>query len=80
MDSIPLEQARGHLDTLTGGDDSAAGRLMDVVYDELRSLAGHYFRGQPGAHTLQPTALVHEAFLRVAERTGASYELSLIHI
>ena len=47
---------------------------MDVVYDELRALAGAYFRGQPGAHTLQPTALVHEAFVRVADRTNVRYE------
>lgn len=59
---------------LAGGDESAAARLMDTVYDELRALAGGYFRQQPGAHTLQPTALVHEAFVRVSERTGAHFE------
>lgn len=40
--------------------------LMEVVYAELRTLAGSYFKGQPTGHTLQPTALVHEAFLRLA--------------
>jgi RNA polymerase sigma factor (TIGR02999 family) len=40
------------------------------VYEELRALAGAYFRRQPQGHTLQPTALVHEAFLRLA-RTDA---------
>jgi len=68
------EKASEALAVLTGGDESAAARLMDVVYDELRALAGSYFRARPGAHTLQPTALVHEAFVRVAERTGAVYE------
>ena len=62
------------LAALTGGDASAAVHLMDAIYDELRALAGSYFRGQPAAHTLQPTALVHEAFLKVAARTGQHYE------
>ncbi len=62
------------LAALSGGDASDAARLMDLIYDELRVLAGSYFRGQPAAQTLQPTALVHEAFLKMAERTGARYE------
>jgi RNA polymerase sigma factor (TIGR02999 family) len=40
--------------------------MMSTVYEELRRLAGGYFRRQPSGHTLQPTALVHEAFLRLA--------------
>ena len=47
---------------------------MDTVYEELRAIAGGYFRNHPGPHTLQPTALVHEAFLRVAEKTGTRFE------
>ena len=43
---------------------------MDAIYDELRALAGSYFRDQPAAHTLQPTALVHEAFIKVAARAA----------
>lgn len=71
----PLNQdVAGALATLTGGDESAAARLMDAIYGELRALAGSYFRGQPAAHTLQPTALVHEAFVKVAARTGQHYE------
>jgi RNA polymerase sigma-70 factor (ECF subfamily) len=46
-------------------DPAAAGRLMALVYEQLRGLAGRYLWGQEG-HTLQPTALVHEAFLRIA--------------
>jgi RNA polymerase sigma-70 factor (ECF subfamily) len=57
---------------LTGGDDQAAA-LMDEVYGELRALAGGYFREQQGPITLQPTALVHEAFLKVANRTGLRF-------
>jgi len=44
---------------------------MDAVYHEPRALAGGFFRKHPGPHTLQPTALVNEAFLRVADRPGA---------
>jgi RNA polymerase sigma-70 factor, ECF subfamily len=43
-----------------------SGETMSAVYEELRRLAGAYFRSQPANHTLQPTALVHEAFLRLA--------------
>ncbi|MGE3164414.1 MAG: sigma-70 family RNA polymerase sigma factor [Planctomycetota bacterium] len=41
--------------------------LFETVYDELRALARSWFRRQPKHHTLQPTALVHEAFLRLAD-------------
>jgi len=54
-----------------GGSPSANGasdRLMEVVYQELRELAARRLRGERPGHTLQPTALVHEAFLRLAER------------
>ncbi len=58
---------------MTGGDATAAARVMDLVYEQLRALAGSYFRGQPAGHTLQPTALVHEAFVRLTERTGVQW-------
>lgn len=48
------------------GDDSAIAALLPKVYDELRALAGSYFKHERAEHTLQPTALVHEAFLRMA--------------
>ncbi len=46
------------------GPDTA--ELMAAVYDELRALAAHHLRGERLCHTLQPTALVHEAYLRLA--------------
>jgi RNA polymerase sigma factor (TIGR02999 family) len=49
------------------GDSSAAARLMPLVYDELRSLAACYLRKEASDHTLQPTALVHEAYLRLVD-------------
>jgi len=48
----------------TGGED-AMNELLPLVYDELRRLAGSYLRRERGDHTLQPTALVHEAYMRM---------------
>ncbi|MBI1826187.1 MAG: sigma-70 family RNA polymerase sigma factor [Planctomycetes bacterium] len=53
------------LQQLVAGDLSAADRLLPVVYDQLRSLADRMLRGGRPDHTLQPTALVHEVFLRM---------------
>jgi RNA polymerase sigma factor (TIGR02999 family) len=48
------------------GDGQAFEALMPIVYEELRRLANHYLRQERSGHTLQPTALVHEAYLRLA--------------
>jgi RNA polymerase sigma factor (TIGR02999 family) len=48
-----------------GGDRAALEKLTPLVYDELRRLASHYLRGERKDHTLQGTALVHEAFIRL---------------
>ncbi len=48
------------------GDGEALGRLMPLVYDELRRIAAALMRRERGDHTLQPTALVHEAYARLA--------------
>jgi RNA polymerase sigma factor (TIGR02999 family) len=53
------------LHRLVSGESSAANELLPLVYEQLRALAGSYFRGQPGDHTLQPTALVHEAYIKL---------------
>jgi RNA polymerase sigma factor (TIGR02999 family) len=58
-------------DTLNGvakGDPDALERLMPVVYQELRRLAAGYLKGERAGHTLQPTALAHEAYLRLVGR------------
>jgi RNA polymerase sigma factor (TIGR02999 family) len=47
------------------GDENAREQLFAVVYDELRRVAGAYMRRERREHTLQPTALVHEAYLRL---------------
>ncbi|MGB8509211.1 MAG: sigma-70 family RNA polymerase sigma factor [Pyrinomonadaceae bacterium] len=50
------------------GDQQALDRLLPLVYDELRRLAGGYLRRERSDHTLQATALVHEAYLRLVEQ------------
>jgi RNA polymerase sigma-70 factor (ECF subfamily) len=49
----------------SSGDSSAINRLLPLIYDELRALAESYLRREPRALTLQATALVHEAYLRL---------------
>jgi RNA polymerase sigma factor (TIGR02999 family) len=50
------------------GDKEAMHRLLPLVYEELRRLAASYFRRERVEHTLQPTALVHEAYLRMVDQ------------
>lgn len=56
------------------GHKDALDRLMPLVYAELRRLAGHYLRGERIGHTLQPTALVNEAFLRLVGQNRADWQ------
>ncbi len=60
-----LSDATQLLHRLEAGDDSAAELLLPLVYQQLRAIAGSYFKGQRPDHTLQPTALVHEAYLKL---------------
>jgi RNA polymerase sigma factor (TIGR02999 family) len=53
------------LDAAAAGDPVAAGQLLPIVYDELRRLAAARLAGEKAGQTLQPTALVHEAYLRL---------------
>ena len=58
----------------TGGNRAALDRLMPLVYDELRRLAGGYLGRERSNHTLQPTALVNEAFLRLVDQTRIQWQ------
>lgn len=58
---------------LTKGNDQAAAKLIPMVYDELRRLAGSYMRRERGDHTLQATALVHEAYLKLVEQRSTDW-------
>ena len=64
------------LSAIDAGDPHAAGQLLPLVYDELRKLAAGYLANEAPGHTLDATALVHEAYLRLVTSQG----LSLIHI
>jgi RNA polymerase sigma-70 factor (ECF subfamily) len=55
------------------GDEAALTKLTPLVYEELRRLAHHYMSGQRPDHTLQATALVNEAYLRLADQTNPSW-------
>jgi RNA polymerase sigma factor (TIGR02999 family) len=55
------------------GDQAALQKLTPLVYEELRRLAHHYMEGQQPDHTLQTTALVHEAYLRLVDQSRPSF-------
>lgn len=58
----------------SNGDQGALDRLMPIVYDELHRLARHYMAEERPGHTLQPTALVNEAYLRLANAGPADLQ------
>ena len=59
---------------LTDGDGDVLGELLPLVYDELRRLAAGYLRRERPGHTLQPTALVHEAYLRMVDQSQVRWQ------
>lgn len=56
------------------GNKAALEKLMPAVYKELRRIAARYLRGERSGHTLQPTALVHEAYIRLIDRSQVSWQ------
>src|SRR5262245_8851925 len=56
------------------GYQGALDRLMPLVYDELRRMAGRYMRGEREGHTLQTSALVNEAYLRLADHKDIDWQ------
>src|SRR5208337_2814131 len=59
---------------VTQGNHEAESRLIPLIYDELRRLARHYMRQERPDHTLQATALVHEAYLRLTRQKDANWQ------
>jgi len=59
---------------LSNGDRNAVDLLLPVIYDELRKLAANYLRRERPDHTLQPTALVHEAYLRLIDQSRVNWQ------
>ena len=70
--------ARGEVTAMLGawrqGEREVAERLFELVYLELRAIAGSYFRRERVGQTLQPTALVHEAYLRLVDQTRVEWK------
>jgi len=62
------------LDQLAAGDASAVNRLFPLVYDEFRALARSYLAGERSGHTLQPTALVHEAYMKLVDQRNVRWQ------
>jgi len=69
-----LSETTRLLHALDTHDPTAAPRLFAIVYDELHAVARRLFRRQPADQTLQPTALVNEAFLRLVDQTSADWQ------
>jgi RNA polymerase sigma factor (TIGR02999 family) len=77
--SDPVTASReGDVSTLlrawSDGDQNALDQLTPIVYDELRRLAGHYLRRERTGHSLQATALVNEAYLRLVDYKRMRWE------
>jgi RNA polymerase sigma-70 factor (ECF subfamily) len=70
----PPADVSGILDRVAAGNPKAVSKVMPVVYDELRRLAGRYLRRERPGQTLQPTALVHEAYLRLSKDKKQSWQ------
>jgi RNA polymerase sigma factor (TIGR02999 family) len=62
------------LERVRGGEAGAQEALFVCVYEQLRGLARGYLRGRAASHTLQPTALVHEAFLRMVRQPDGAHD------
>lgn len=71
-DRLP-PQVTAALARWNAGEPEATEHLLSMVYPELRRLAGSYLRRQRADHTLQPTALVHEAYLRLADKVSPAW-------
>jgi len=62
------------LQAWSSGNSEAGGEVLEQLYRELRRIARHHFRGERQDHTLQPTAVVHEAFLELSKLKGFRWQ------
>lgn len=65
-----MTDVAGILSAIAQGDPSAPGQLLPLIYDELRRLAAQRMTQEKSGQTLQATALVHEAYLRLVDAGG----------
>ena len=74
MAAPPPQDVTLLLSRLTDGDGAVMDDLLPIIYGELRRLATSYLRRERPGHTLQPTALVHEAYLRLVDQTQVHWQ------
>jgi RNA polymerase sigma factor (TIGR02999 family) len=74
VNDIPTEAVTRILQEWSQGDEDAPARLMPLVYEELRRRAAEYLRRERPDHTLQATALVHEAYLKMVDQSRANWK------
>jgi RNA polymerase sigma-70 factor (ECF subfamily) len=71
---LPQHQVTNYLREYQSGNREVLDELFPLVYEELRKLAANRLRGERDDHTLQPTALVHEAYLRLIEQHTQNWQ------
>ncbi len=69
-----MSDMRTLLEKYAAGDELAASALFKLVYDDLKQVAIRQLRHEPPGHTLQPTALVHEAYLRLIDQQRVKWQ------
>jgi RNA polymerase sigma factor (TIGR02999 family) len=74
LSQVPSKIVSQLLEDWHAGDDEALRAVVPLVYDELRRVAHHYLRKERADHTLQSTALVHEAYLRLEKQGAAKFQ------
>jgi len=72
--SVPPHRVTQLLAEWSNGDSAALAELTPLIYEELQRLAHHFMEGQRPNHTLQTTALVNEAYLRLADQTNPNWQ------
>ena len=71
---MPPENVTALLDAYRQGDREALARVIPLVYNELRVIASRYLKNERREHTLVPTALVHEAYLRMVDQSQPGWQ------
>jgi RNA polymerase sigma-70 factor (ECF subfamily) len=74
MSEQPPNEITQMLIELTDGNTEVVNRILPHIYDELRRLAGSYLRRERSDHTLQPTALVHEAYMKLIDQKRVQWQ------
>lgn len=70
----PKKEITRLLQQLSSGNQDVVSQLVPLLYDELRQLASRYLRRERGSHTLQATALVHEAYMRLVDQNVVQWK------